>query len=189
MTDDLIKKFQPQCLALGRLYRIITDVTGYKPVDFDNACSYPLRYVTQATQRLHHVKKYSNDDNFVERMSCILLDQVDTDYAEYESAKKMPIPMELQGSFQIGFFRGVHDISMGARIMYLRRRGGPKGKADFARIIDVSTERLKALEEDKATPTEEELAKLAAHFNLDPIDITDCTSKYKDVVYRPQNLI
>lgn len=189
MTDDLIKRYQPQCFTLGRLYRIITDVTGYSPTDFNNACSWPLKHVTLATQKLHHIKKYSKDDNFIERMSRVLLGQIDTEYAEYEARNSTSIPVELQGSFQLGFYRGVHDISMGARIMYLRRRGENEGKERFANIIGVSAERLKALEEDKVAPTDEEIAKLAAHFNLDPVDLTDCTPKYKDLVYRSPKLL
>lgn len=189
MTDDTIIRYRSSVFSLGRLYRIITDVTGYSPTDFNNACSWPLKHVTLANQKLHYIDKYSKDDNFIERMSRVLLGQIEEGYAEYEARNSTSIPVELQGTFQLGFYRGVHDISMGARIMYLRRRGENGSKERFANIIGVSAERLAALEEDETTPTDEEIAKLAAHFNLDPIDITDCTSKYKDVVFRPKNLI
>lgn len=163
MTDSDIKRLRPQVIALGSLYRLLSDHLGMSLSDplFQSACMYPYRVYGQLILRVAQNRTMTSDlQDKIQSLSDFL------DLDDMSNFSDVCLPSSLQGEFFIGYYAG-YKTKKGKSLFCLFRKQSGLTQSQLADKLGVSQVAVARWETGKASPSEENLQKLC--------DILDCT--------------
>lgn len=139
-------KLYPQVQAIGRLYKVITDVCPQ--AEIPDPDMRPMRTYTMAILKLNQNRKSTPA---LQRIIAELSDQIVMD--DWANIFDTPIPLSLRNAFNLGYYSKT-------KIATLRKRNNMT-QAQLAEIIGVRQKDISRWENEEVTPNTESLKKLA----------------------------
>ncbi|MEG1459726.1 MAG: helix-turn-helix transcriptional regulator [Acetivibrio sp.] len=154
-----MKKLYPQVTAIGQIYRVITDVCPQAKTPHPEI--YPMLTYTKAILCLQQNRKSTPG---IEKTISELSDEIDID--DWEKMFYIAIPLELQGSFYSGYYKGANKTKLAAM-----RKSKGMTQAELAKITEVTQKDISRWETAEITPGVESLKKLSEALDCSVDDI------------------
>ena len=147
MMDE--NKLYPQVKAIGRLYKVITDVCPQ--AEIPDPEMRPMRTYTMAILRLHQNRKSTPA---LEKIITELSNQIDAD--DWDGIFDTPISLSLRNAFNLGFYKGIDKTNLAT----IRKRN-KMTQVQLSEAIGVTQKDISRWENKEVTPNAESLKKLA----------------------------
>lgn len=136
-----------QAFTLGQLYRSLSIAVrgdNVNQAELNNAQAFPWRTISQVILRAHQMRRVSPS---LDRKIAYFLSGFSPEEMQYEASA---IPLELQGSFQLGYTKGsadVHADALGVRAARTACRMSTQQLADAVGVTIRQVQRWESLEQ------------------------------------------
>lgn len=171
MTDEEIKRLHPQVVNMGRIYRVLWDVSRNYSKSLksaDMACVRPWLEMPKAnivafsrglgTKHRRMLSAITTLYNTLDIDDQSMLQSLDT------------LPLELQNSFMMGYFLGLRGVAFPSHITYYRNLLGETQK-QLAEAIGATQAEISRWENGEVNPRTETLEAMAEHFGCSVDDL------------------